>query len=167
MPSRILIVRLSALGDIVHAVPVLAALGRQEPGVEVDWLVEEAYAPVLGLVDGLRRRVIVRARRGPSTSPEVFRDCLRFPAGPIGYARAIAFLRRQHYDAALDLQGLIKSAVWARASGAKRALLLNFGSRSLQCRRFVLDRTTMPHYQGECFDVPTTDAACAVDSKSS
>ena len=39
-----------------------------------------------------------------------------------GYFRAMSFLRSQHYDAALDLQGLIKSATWARASGAKRVI---------------------------------------------
>lgn len=131
MPSRILIVRLSALGDIIHAVPVLAALRRQDPGVEVDWLVEEGYAPVLALVDGLRHRVIVRAR-GPSLTPndsgdcplpqDVSGDCPHFPAGPVGYARAVTHLRRQRYDFALDLQGLIKSAVWARASGARRVI---------------------------------------------
>lgn len=122
MPSRILIVRLSALGDIVHAVPVLAALRRHDPSAEIDWLVEEAYAPVLALVDGLHRRVVVRAERGQSPSPDVSGDCPRFPAGVLGYLRAIAFLRRQRYDVALDLQGLIKSAVWARASGARRVI---------------------------------------------
>jgi lipopolysaccharide heptosyltransferase I len=122
LPSRILIVRLSALGDIVHAVPVLAALRRHDPGVEVDWLVEEAYAPVLGLVDGLRQRVIVRAKAGPSAVPAVEGRDPRFPAGLAGYAGALAYLRRQRYDVALDLQGLIKSAVWARGSGARRVI---------------------------------------------
>ena len=65
MPTRILIVRLSALGDIVHAVPVLSAIGRHDPAAEIDWLVEAAYAPVLSLVHGLRQRVIVRARAVP------------------------------------------------------------------------------------------------------
>lgn len=123
MSTRILIVRLSALGDIVHAVPVLAALRRHEPGVEVDWLVEEAYEPVLCLVDGLRQRIVVRTSKkgGTPTSP-VGTGGPRFDGGPVGYLRAAAYLRRQRYDVALDLQGLIKSAVWARVSGARRVI---------------------------------------------
>jgi lipopolysaccharide heptosyltransferase I len=116
VPARILIVRLSALGDIVHAVPVLSALRRHDPAVEIDWLVEEAYAPVLSLVQGLRQHVIVRARVvPPAQSAVLFR-------GGVGYLKALAFLRRQRYDIALDLQGLVKSAVWARLSGARRVV---------------------------------------------
>ena len=43
--------RLSALGDIVHALPVLDAIRRAQPDTEVDWLVEEAYAPIAYLAD--------------------------------------------------------------------------------------------------------------------
>ena len=114
--DRILIVRLSALGDIVHALPVLAALKREWPRASVDWLVEEAYAPILSLASGLDRRLIVRARE-PVDRP----DTLAFN-GALGYLRAVKYLRRQRYDAALDLQGLIKSALWARLSGAKRII---------------------------------------------
>ena len=114
--KRILIVRLSALGDIIHALPVLASLTRALPDVEVDWLVEERYAAILALARPLHRRIIVRA----STSREL-PDADVF-GGPLGYLRAAMFLRAQRYDAALDLQGLIKSAVWARLSGAQRVI---------------------------------------------
>lgn len=114
--NRILIVRLSALGDIVHAIPVLAAIGRQWPTAKVDWLVEHAYAPILSLARGLHRRVVVRGPAGSETA-----DMISF-GGVTGYASAAAYLRGQHYDAALDLQGLIKSAAWARMSGAARVI---------------------------------------------
>jgi lipopolysaccharide heptosyltransferase I len=114
--NRILIVRLSALGDIVHALPVLASLKLALPHVEVDWLVEERYAAILALARPLHRRIIVRA----STSREL-PDADVF-GGPLGFVRAARFLRRRRYDAALDLQGLIKSAVWARVSGARRVI---------------------------------------------
>lgn len=114
--TRILIVRLSALGDIVHAIPVLAAIARQWPGAKIDWLVEDAYAPILSLVSGLNRRVIVRGRASAETA-----GTIAF-GGVMGYARAVSHLRAQRYDAALDLQGLIKSAVWARVSGAARVI---------------------------------------------
>lgn len=114
--NRILIVRLSALGDIVHALPVLNALRKQFPDAEIDWLVEENYAATLALAAGLHRRIIVRASANVSSG-----DVVSF-ASTGGYFRAMSFLRSQHYDAALDLQGLLKSATWARASGAKRVI---------------------------------------------
>lgn len=114
--SRILIVRLSALGDIIHALPVLFAVKRSLPALAVDWLVEENYAPVLALVPELDRRIIVRAKSSAASDGSI-----TFGRGP-GYLRAMSFLRAQRYDAALDLQGLIKSAIWARASGAARVI---------------------------------------------
>ena len=115
-PDRILIVRLSALGDIVHALPVLEAIKRKWPAAAVDWLVEEAYAPILSMAEGLRRRVIVRAGTNRHDEHTVSY------AGALGFLRAVRDLRRQRYDVALDLQGLIKSAVWARLSGARRVI---------------------------------------------
>ena len=114
--TRILIVRLSALGDIVHALPVLNALGKAFPAAEIDWLVEENYAATLALATGLHRRVVVRA-----TANEESANSIAF-AGPAGYVRGAAYLRSRRYDAALDLQGLLKSAIWARASGARRVI---------------------------------------------
>ena len=100
LPSRILIVRMSALGDIVHALPVLAAIKRAWPAAEVDWLADRAYAGVLDLVSGLTRTIIGR----PSL------------------LRAIGELRARRYDVAIDLQGLFKSALMARSSGARRVI---------------------------------------------
>ena len=113
---RILIVRLSALGDIVHALPVLAALRKAKSGAQIDWLVEENYASILAIASGVHRRVVVRAKASSESSASIAFG------GVLGYARAIAYLRAQRYDVALDLQGLIKSAVWARASGAGRVV---------------------------------------------
>jgi heptosyltransferase I len=114
--NRILIVRLSALGDIVHALPVLARLRQTFPDAGIDWLVEQNYAATLTLASGLSRRIVVRAKADSSDSITV-----TFETG-MGYLRAASFLRAQEYDVALDLQGLLKSAVWARASGAQRVI---------------------------------------------
>lgn len=113
---RILIVRLSALGDIVHALPVLSALGDAVPGVEVDWIVDARYAGIFDHVDGLRRRLVVRAD-GLGGGDRV----VSF-AGPTAFWAALRHLRQQHYDVALDLQGLIKSAALAGLSGARRVV---------------------------------------------
>jgi len=122
--ARILVVRMGALGDIVHALPVLAALRAHRPDVRVDWLVDARYAAVLGLVDGLARLVVVRAKEHAAGD-----QIVRF-AGVASMGRALAFLRRQAYAAAIDLQGLIKSAVFARGSGAAR--VIGFERRALR-----------------------------------
>jgi lipopolysaccharide heptosyltransferase I len=91
---------MSALGDIVHALPVLAAVREEHPSIEVDWLADRAYAGVLDLVDGIANRVVVRP----------------------GYARAVQFMRGRKYDVAIDLQGLLKSATASWLSGARRVI---------------------------------------------
>jgi heptosyltransferase I len=98
--NRILLVRMSALGDIVHALPVLSAIREAHPNVQIDWLADRPYADVLGLVDGVSQRIIGRPRL-PS---------------------AVGELRARNYDVAIDLQGLVKSAAMARLSGARRVI---------------------------------------------
>lgn len=140
--NRILIVRLSALGDIVHALPVLSALRRAFPSASVDWLVEENYAAVLGLAVGLHQRIIVRARSS-------FEDAgtVSF-GGALGYVGAARFLRAQHYDAALDLQGLVKSATWARASGAKRVIGFDRAHLREEIAATLYSETVIPDVRG-------------------
>lgn len=118
---RFLVVRLGSLGDIVHALPVAAALRERYPDARLDWLVDARHAALLDLVPVVDRRIIV----SPSGRLRVDRPGhpgdRRF-SGRAGVLGAIRFLRQQQYDAAVDLQGLIKSAVLARASGARRVI---------------------------------------------
>ncbi|HYE86497.1 MAG TPA: lipopolysaccharide heptosyltransferase I [Vicinamibacterales bacterium] len=136
---KILIVRLSALGDIVHALPVLAAIKKALPEAHVDWMVEENYAPILSIARGLRRRIIGRARTSFSSD-----DAVSF-GGAVGYVQAVAHLRAQQYDAALDLQGLLKSAGWARSSGATRIIGFDKDNlREAQAAAFYSETVTPP-----------------------
>ena len=112
-PSRVLIVRLGALGDVVHAIPVAAALRRAFPQARIDWLVSAKHREILDLVPVIDRRLVINDRGGAS--------------GGVSLVAAIGELRRARYDVAIDLQGLIKSALLARASGAPR--VLGFASR--------------------------------------
>ena len=114
--NRILIVRMSALGDIVHALPVLSAMREAYPDAEIDWLADARYAGVLDLVDGLSHRIVVRP----------------------GYLRALRFLRGRRYDAAVDLQGLLKSASAAWLSGARRVIGFERGVLRESSARVVL-----------------------------
>lgn len=132
-------VRLGALGDIVHAVPVLTALRQHDPTLQIDWLVEAAYAPMLDCVSDVHQRIVVR-RRGPTPTGA----CV-FDATPSGYVAAVRYLRQQHYHVAIDLQGLIKSAAWARLSGARR--VVGFSADHLRERQavwFYSDTVTPP-----------------------
>jgi len=136
---KILIVRMSALGDIVHALPVLAAIKHAIPDAEVDWLVEENYASILSIAHGLRRRVIVRARKSFETP-----EAISF-GGITGYHAAAKYLWNQDYDYALDLQGLIKSALWARISFADKVIGFDAANlREPQAAMFY-SQTVTPH----------------------
>lgn len=106
--QRFLLVRLGALGDIVHAIPVAAALRRNFPSARIDWLVSAKHREILDLVPVIDRRLVVddRGEGGGGSSL-------------IG---AVRELRRAKYDVAIDLQGLIKSAIVARLSGAGRVI---------------------------------------------
>src|SRR6266581_4161757 len=95
--NRVLLVRLGALGDIVHAIPVAAALRRAFPSARIDWLVSAKHRAILDVVPVIDRRLVINDRGDAS--------------GGTSLLAAIGELRRAKYDVAIDLQGLIKSAV--------------------------------------------------------
>ena len=101
---NILIVRLGALGDIIHTVPAAAALRAAFPSARIDWLVDAKHRAVVDLVTVIDRVVVLERSSLP---------------GWIDVART---LRAGRYDVALDFQGLMKSAILARASGAPRVI---------------------------------------------
>ena len=138
---KILIVRLSALGDIVHALPVLSAIKHAMPDAQVDWVVEENYASILSIASGLRKRVIVRAKKSFETA-----DAISF-GGLGGYHAAAKYLWNQDYDAALDLQGLIKSAIWARISFADRVIGFDAPNLREPQAAFLYSETVTPGHQ--------------------
>ena len=103
----ILIVRLGAMGDIVHALPVAAALRARFPDARIDWVVDERHRDLLELVRVVDRRIALRTR-----SASLRRRMMELRRT----------LTRESYDIAIDVQGLLKSAVVARLSGARRVL---------------------------------------------
>lgn len=102
--SHILIVRLGSLGDIVHGLPVAAALRETYPRARLDWLVDRRNAGLLELVPVVDRGVVLER---PTIG---------------GWIRVVRELRQTPYDVAIDLQGLLKSAALARLSGAGRVV---------------------------------------------
>jgi len=115
---RILIIKLSAIGDVVQALPALEAIKRTFPLSEIDWAVEEAASDILAghpMIDRLlvsRRKEWSRMLKRPSTF-------LRGLKGIIGF---VSELRSRQYDIAVDLQGLLKSGVVIGLARAKRKI---------------------------------------------
>ncbi len=111
---RILLVKPSALGDVVHTLPVAATLHRRYPNIPLDWLVEEEAAdivrghPAVAEVIVSARKRWLRQLRCPAQIPTTVSEMRRFAAE----------LRHRRYDAVLDLQGLFKSALYVMATGA-------------------------------------------------
>lgn len=103
--QRLLIVKPSSLGDIVHTLPAVAAIHRSAPGLEIDWIVNSEWAPLLeGLP--LLRRVIAFPRR----EMRGIRGVLR------ARSWAASELGGRPYDLSVDFQGLFRSAWLARAA---------------------------------------------------
>jgi heptosyltransferase-1 len=106
VPRSILIVKLSSLGDVIHAMPVVADILAAQPGARIDWVIEPGFAPLLRRVQGLCTVFECAQRRWRKRwwIPEVRAEQRAFRAA----------LQAQAYDAVLDLQGLTKSALVAR-----------------------------------------------------
>lgn len=114
MSPRLLLVRTSALGDVVHALPVLTALRRQLPEAHIGWVVEAASAPLVAGHPDLDETIVVRLRqwrRHPAAS-----------ATRREVAAALGALRRFRADAVLDLMGNHKAGIIARAAGGRRVI---------------------------------------------
>lgn len=131
MPKKILIIRMSALGDIIHGLPVAAAIKRAMPDATVGWLVEAGGAALLRENPAIDRlHVLRRAKHGQGASGSAFLPL-------------IGEIRGEKYDVAIDLQGLTKSAVWARLSGAAERIGFA-GDNAQEISRFFYNRALQP-----------------------
>ena len=115
---NILIVKLSAIGDVIHTLPSLAALRRCYPQAHISWAVEEAAAdlladhPMLDRVLVSRRKRWMRDLREGRSRSAVLREIREF----------LGTLRDRPYDLVIDFHGLFKSAVLVFLSGGRRRL---------------------------------------------
>lgn len=125
--QRVLIIKMSALGDIIHALPVAAALGDAYPHLEISWFVEAPLAPLLTGNPYLKEVITLPKYRGRDLRSM---HCLR------DVGRHLRAVRHRRFDLTLDLQGLTKSATVAYASGAK----LKFGYHWLRELARIVER---------------------------
>jgi heptosyltransferase-1 len=106
---RVLFVKLSSLGDVVHHFPAVTDLARHRPDVEVAWAVEEAYQEMVRLHPAVAEAIPISLRAVKAR-----------PLDLAAWARvrsARKALARGHYDFVIDTQGLVKSAWITRAAG--------------------------------------------------
>ena len=108
---KILIVKISALGDVTHALPAALYLRRACPQARIDWLVDEAFAPLLEPLSWLDEIVPLNLRR-------LRREKSLAELRRLG--RILRSLRQTRYDMVFDLQGNCKSGFFSRITGAPR-----------------------------------------------
>ena len=112
---RILFVKTSSLGDLVHNCPAVSDVARHVPGAQIDWVVEEPFADLVALHARVRRVIPVAIRRWRSeiVSSGTWSE----------FADFRRLVRADEYDAVIDSQGLVKSAlVAAMARGPRHGL---------------------------------------------
>jgi heptosyltransferase I len=140
---RILIVKLSSLGDVVHAMPAVQDMRAALPQAQVDWVVEQSFAPLVRRCEGVQEVIGCELRRWRK-SP--LRSHTRS-----AWRAFTSELRARAYDAVIDLQGLTKSALVARA-----ARLTSAG------KRYAMANQT----EGSSYEAPTrwvADVAIAIE----
>jgi heptosyltransferase-1 len=130
--SRVLLIKTSSLGDVVHNLPVVADIHANAPDARIEWVVEEGFADIPRLHPGVSRVIPVALRRWRRRlwSPAAWRE-MRVLRQTLG---------RDHYDLIIDTQGLIKSALLARLAQGTRCGQDAASAREPLCARFY-DRT--------------------------
>jgi lipopolysaccharide heptosyltransferase I len=113
--QRIALIKPSALGDILHSLPVLTALRRRYPHAHITWVVNHGYEPLLRGHRDLDD-VVTFDRRGWR------RGWISGTRTLVGFLRE---LRRRRFDVVIDLQGLLRSGLITRATGARRRVGLS------------------------------------------
>jgi len=118
---KILIVRVSSLGDVVHNMPMVADILRHHPDARIDWVVEEAYTSLVRLNTGVRHVIPFALRR--------WRKSLLAAGTRAEMRRFRERLREEAYDFVFDTQGLTKTGIVMRmarlAPGGRRIGLAN------------------------------------------
>ena len=102
--GRILVVKTSSMGDVVHALPAISDLRRLRPGITIDWLVEAPFAAIPRLHPAVTRVLPLGWRKWRKT---LWRRDTR-----VAMATLRDELKREPYDLVIDLQGLLKSVMW-------------------------------------------------------
>jgi 3-deoxy-D-manno-octulosonic-acid transferase/heptosyltransferase-1 len=134
IPKSILIIKLSAIGDVVHTLPLLEVLRKNFPEARLDWVVEEESSQIVDAHKGIDSVIISRRKSwqkrllsGPERAA-AFKEIVQF----------LKELRLKQYDLVIDLQGLFKSAILTGLSRGKRKIGGSWGREG--SRLFLTER---------------------------
>lgn len=103
---KIAIVKLSAMGDIIHAMVGLQFIKAQYPNIQIDWVVEEVFAPILESNSDIDNIIIVNLKKLKKKKSLLFHEI-----------KKLLLIRKNDYDLVIDAQGLLKSAIVSRLIG--------------------------------------------------
>ncbi|HWR38252.1 MAG TPA: glycosyltransferase family 9 protein [Patescibacteria group bacterium] len=136
---RILVLKLGAIGDVIHALPVVHSLKRAWPRARITWIVEKAAYALLTHQPDVEEVLLFDKSR------------IRTLAGIFSYGQELRTeLRRRRFDLALDLQGLFKSAALAWLSGAPQRLVY---CNSREGSQWISRQICGPHQQGHVVEM--------------
>lgn len=102
---RVLIVKTSSMGDVVHALPAISDMSKALPGIHIDWVVERGFAAIPSQHRAVQRVIPLQWRK--------WRKSLRSPDTRAAIKTWRAEMRKERYDLIIDMQGLFKSAAFA------------------------------------------------------
>jgi heptosyltransferase-1 len=134
--TTILFVKTSSLGDVVHNCPAVSDAARALPGAQIDWIVEEPFAGIARMHRSVRRVIPVAVRRWRAAlwKPSVWSEIGAWRRG----------LRSEDYDAVLDTQSLVKSALLCALASGRRHGLDGASAREWLASRFYDVRHAVP-----------------------
>ncbi|WP_198305484.1 lipopolysaccharide heptosyltransferase I [Arcobacter vandammei] len=109
MMNKIAIIKLSAMGDIIHSMVALQFIKKKYPNIQIDWFVESAFAPVLENNPDISNIIRLNLKSIKKSKKEIFNQL-----------SLVKEYKKENYDLVIDAQGLIKSALVARFLGKNR-----------------------------------------------
>jgi heptosyltransferase I len=131
---KILIVKMSALGDVIHTLPALTTLRRHYPEAQITWLVEPGAAEIIRGHPALNRLIL-----WPRGDWQRYACSGRLGCLARGVRSFVRELRDTRYDLIIDFQGLLKSAVWVALARGVRKAGYGPGMRHDECSWLVLN----------------------------
>ncbi|MBE0483929.1 MAG: lipopolysaccharide heptosyltransferase I [Bacterioplanes sp.] len=129
---KVLLIKTSSLGDVFHTLPAIEDVWQARPDIQIDWVVEEAFADIPTWHPAIRQVIPIAWRR--------WRKQLWRSSNRAEMAHFWRTLRREQYDVVLDAQGLLKSAMVARMARGERIGLDRDSAREPLASRFYQRR---------------------------
>jgi heptosyltransferase-1 len=132
---KVLVVKMSSMGDIVHAQPLVTDILKHFPNAKIDWVCEAAFAAIPAMHPGVADVIPISLRR--------WRHNLTDPDTRRVFRAFVKRLRQVHYDWVIDCQGLIKSAVISRLARASHRAGLSWASSREAVASLAYDRKAL------------------------